>query len=490
MTKTNSPVVSRLFVQEEAGSPLKYVGCVGMRGVVIDPRQQEYARSVDETGIVIDTIQRYPNPQPFEVTFGKNYRKWQSLFKNTKRGCKPNFFIASAECDDMTRVSDPNYWDDGVWLFNVVPATGYQVGNNTIISSDPNATVKREDQMSWVPEDGVFIGSMIYGSSGTTVGNIRSIAVVDEGKCSEVICRPCDAPGCLSMLVSDGTNIEYTINGGSSWQSASPTGGAAAWVRSFNGNAFSCSGTVLSITDDVSDASWTVATTDNAFSALAPMTQVDMRTFLMAGGTGQVWRSVNGGGSWVRIKTGETLQDAIIALQYNPSTEQVIGVFPYSNGASVKVGVSVDYGKSFAYTAAVGSETVSANTVAEILCAGNLNFLLINGKLYKITCSAGVTTAVVQTLIGASGDITGLGKLDARNPNALWLTTYDTGITKIWRTNDGFSTIAAESLTFTLTGSSLRNPFTVCHSKYGDSIVVGVGKQVVKGQDWDSFFSD
>lgn len=491
---SNSAVSSRLFIQEAAGEPLNYVGCVGVRGVVIDPRQQEFVRSVDETGVIVQTLPRYPNPSPFDVTFGKNFAKWRSLFSKTKNGCMPNFFIASAFCEDMSRIPDPNYWDDGVWLYGVAPNSGYQLGNNIIIAGDPSQAVKREDQISMIPNNGIFVGKMRYGQIGTIpdVQAIKSVAIVDEGKCSQTICRPCDSEGCLDMLVSVGSDFMYSVDGGNNWTNISTSGVGRA--QAFNGTAFmvKADAILLSKEVDAALADWTTATTDVAFSGLSNITQVDSKTLLVGGAQGAVWRSTNGGSVWVQIRVANAAYGDIVDMKYNRDTEQVIAIAK-KNTTTVEFWTSNDYGKNWGVldTHPVPAETYGASSNPEVLPAGPNTFLLVNGNIYKLACNHEVTTYAAVTLVGVTGKATGIGLIDPANPNGIWVTTYSSGVMSIWRSNDALNTAYAESLNFTISaGNSVVNPITVCHGKYGDSLIFAFANGLYYGRDFESFFAD
>lgn len=491
---TNSPVTSRLFVQEAVGGPLTFVGCVGLRGLVIDPRQQDYARFVTEKGVEVAVIPRYPNPTPFDVTFGLNFRKWRSLFAKTKQGCHPNFFLASANCEDEKQVPNPNYWDDGIWVYDVTPNSGYQVGNNTLISRDPSQSALREDQISMTHNFGAFVGKMTYGETGTVpaVDRIHSVAVVDEGKCSQVICRPCDAEGCLDMLINVGSDYMYSIDGGSNWVNIATSGAGTA--QAFNGNAFMVNAGSILVSADVSAAlaDWTTATTDVAFSELSNIVQIDYKTLIVGGDQSAVWRSTNGGSVWTQIRVATTGYPDIMKMAYNKDTEQLVAIG--KDGTDTIFMISTDHGKNWTMidTHPVPAETWGANSNPVVVPAGPNNYLSVNGNLYKLSCDHSVITYTALTLIGVTGNVTGVGLVDgSKNPNGVWVTTGAAGVFKIWRSNDGLNTIQEEALTFTITGgSTVTNPFALCSGKYGDSLVIAFGPHLYYGRDWESFFAE
>lgn len=491
--QTNSGVITRLFVQEKAGAPLHYVGCVGVRNIVIDPRQLEFSRVVDETGVVTSVIPRFPNPSNFDVSFGCNYRKWQSIFLSTRHGCKPNLFLANSYCEDSTRIDDPNYYQEGVWLYSITPASGYQLsgGSTSSVDIDPNTAVRRVDQISFVHEDGVFVGTVSYNPVATLTGPVKSLAVLDNGQCGDVICRPCDAPGCLSILASTGSDFRETVDGGENWAIVSGSGAGVA--QAFNGNGFMVGATSIKISNDLTlaAASWTAATTDVSFAGLTEIAQIDNRTLVVGGSQGAVWRSSNGGGTWTQIRAAAGGSGDFQAMAYNPVTKLLVGILKLTT--TVQFAVSSDRGKSWSILTPnpVTGETAGANSNYIVQPAGPNTFLVVNGNLYKLDCSGSTVTYSAVSVLNATGSITGILSLKQKNDNQLFLTTGNNlGGGKIFVTNDAFNSAVQEVLTFSIsTAGTIVNPMALCQSRYGNSLLAAFGTVLVKGDDFDSWFS-
>lgn len=499
------PQSSRLFVQEGAGKPWNWVGCVEVSGVQVSPQQIEYARCVTENGIVTTTIPRVQNPTPFQVKFADNYVKWQSLHKSmVDRGCKPNFFMASVDCRDANRVSDPNYNTNGLMLYGISLSGSYQYYGGISIHRDPNQSTDRMDQLEfvssdtnapWVRKNTYALQALIQNGPSASSVPAASIAVVDKGECQDYICGGCDNTGCQKLLINNGVDFFYTLDGGSVWTRVFGSGEGVA--QAFGGVAFAVKASDIRRypaldASSTNWADWTVATTDVAFAGVTGIAAVDPR-ILVAGGTdGAVWRSSDSGGSWKQIRAPLVTTANYYnfkAIGVNDVLKQVVAVGASAANA-VYIQISTDRGKTWIQVgAALSGKTWAGSSHAEILQSDAITYVIVDGDLYRIWCASGTYTYEKVSVSGASGNITGIGMADPTNPNILLLTVWDGVTGKVVKTVDGFATSSIETLPFTISaGDVAANPMVACHSKYGDSLLFAFGSDLYYARDWDSFF--
>lgn len=494
------PEAARMFVQERAGAPWVWVGAVDVRNLQVYARQLEYTRLVDEKGVYMVTVPRTPNPPQFDVQFHLNWSKWQAMHASIlRRGCLPNFLMVSADCRDSAKIADPNYNNNGLVLYGVDVATAYQFGAGTSIYMDANQATSRKDQIGFVSTDAAWVRDYTFGLQAVcqigTEMYPNSLAVVDEGECANFVCSNCDNPGAQQWLINDGVNFFYTLDAGATWTLVAASGAGIA--QAFNGNAFAVGATAIKLyaTLDASAAvwaNWQDAQTDVSFAGLCNIAVIDSAHMIVGGTNGAVWASYNGGGNWKRIRTGVAATAnwySFKAIGYNSANKMLVGV-GVDAGNNVYVQYSTDRGYSWATVgAALAGKTWAGSSFAQVYGSGPLTYIIVDGDIYSITCALNIYSATQLSLIGASGNITGIGGTDVTNPNSLFLSVWDGSNGKVLKTIDGFNSYSWASLPVAvLNGMTDVNPIAVATSKYGTSLLIAFGSEILWARDWDSFF--
>lgn len=506
------PEAARLFVQEGIGQPWYWCGAVTVSGIQIEPRQLQYTRKITAGGIEISTIPRIPDPTAFTVLFKGNYAKFQSLHAAILRqGCVPNFFLASAECRDKNKVMDPSYNSNGAMLFGCDVASPYSFFNGTAVQGDPNQSADREDQLQFSFGSSAWVRAYTYGLQATNVYGtpatpiaMKSLAIVDRGSCPDYVCRPCGNSGCNQLVGTDLTNFYFSTDGGSTWTKITGASGTPIGAYAFNEIAFLVTSTNIYLYSGLDAnanaiANWTTATANVSFDLTCGIVQIDPLTFVVGGTDGAVWRSSNGGRSWTQIRADlghASGYDTFQALNYNRQTNQVVAVTTYVAGSEWYIEVSTDRGKTFTKIGShvdYAAPTTQTSTLL-VNCAGPMSYAVIEGKLYRLSCTADVTDYEEVVVVGASGLITGLGYKDPEDGNQLFLTAVSsfnwsshTGTGKVVKTLDGFNTSEVETLPIAVVGTD-NNPVLLCDGRYGVSVWFVFDTQIVYGRDWESFF--
>lgn len=496
---------SRLFVQEGPCKPWVFLGCATVAGLGTTG-QVEYDRCVGPRGVEISTISRRPNPREATLTFGENYLKLAGLVNQYRRNaCKPSFLLASAYCKDSERIDDPGYGD----VFTLIEAAdilNHDIGNNTAAVRDPNNSGRREDQISITQPKTTTYGARKWQLLVEDLPDeFQSMAVVDDGKCGDVICNPCDIDG--GDIIFAGGAAAWYVNTASNQGSgadfapvapfaAEPTGvkHAHAWNRTM----VAARGTGISVSGD-NGATWTEAQTDVAFAALSNIVKIDNRTFIVGGALGQVWQSGTLG-TWVTRRPANVASPDILRLGYNANTKRLIAITKDSADGFV-IRTSSNLGRTWtdatpAPIAGLTYDSVTSNYFLLLTDTG-CDFIVLNGRLYKLTCArrqagCSVSSPSVEEVVCAeiSGKITGIGSVDD-NSNSIVVTIANTNETgSIYQTYDGFATCPQLAcLEFTLEAvSPVMNAFAPSLTKYGAKLVVAIGDNIYSGRDWDSFF--
>lgn len=486
---TSHPEDARMFVQESCGTPWIFVGAVTVRNIQLDPQSIQYDRTVKAgVGVVVQSMRRSADPQPFDVNFADNFEQWQSMHSQiVKSGCRPNFLFVNAKCRNKALIDDPGHNSNGVILYGVDVASPYGMGNNTFVSRDDTQAARREDTLQFTSTDYSRVRDWNYVAKGTTPIDADYLAVLDEGECADGVCRNYEKPGGAQMVISNSTAAHYTVDGGSTWTelTGAPAGGIPIKMGKFM---LYVSASAIKMTSDLTlaYASWTSTTTDVAFAALSAVAVVDLRTIVVAGTTGAIWRSKDGGATWKQLRAAAT--NTIWAMAYNPETKLLVAVEGLS-ASPAKIVASSDHGKTWNDVLTI--ENWGANSNAIVIAAASATYVVANGKLYKLGyTSAGALTAAEVVVGGASGNITGIAAHNM-SCNQLFVSAGSGAATEsIYSTVDGFSTqVTATALPFSLpVSTSLKNPLVVANTKYGNSVIGIIGTQMFEARDWASFF--
>lgn len=502
----NHPEAARLFVQESAGKPWHWLACVGLNNVQLYARQLEYTRCIGPNGLETYTIPRNPNPNPFDVTFHGSFSKWQALHRSVLAGtAKPNFMFLSAECRDKDRVQDPYYTGSGVIFYGVDVSSAYGMFSGMAIDRTANAAAEREDKLSFVTGDTTWVRPYEYGlqaiaqNGGTpsSVGPVKSMAVVDAGAAADFVCRDCDVPGMKQILVNNGTNFYFSYDGGTTWTQV--FGSGAGFAQAFGGIAFAVQATSIKRYSGLDAnsglwANWTTSTTDVSFAGLCNVAQYDARTFIVGGTNGATWQSVDGGGSWKQLRAGVAVTAnyySFRAMNYNAKLNWLVGVGTDAANA-VYIQFSTDRGKTWQQIgAALAGKTWAGSSYAQVFSHGSVVYVLVDGDLYVLSCSGAAQTMAYTKLsiAGASGNITGIGALGDDFGDQIHITVWDGLAGYIMRTVDGFSSAQREILPVSITAGTIDvNPVVSCSNKYGQWLLFGFSNNIYYGRDWNSFF--
>lgn len=489
---TNHPEDARMFVQEGCGKPWKFVGAVTVRNIQLDPQSIQYDRTVKAgQGVVVQSMRRTADPQPFDVNFADNLTKWQSLHQQIIRaGCRPNFLFVNAKCRNRALIDDPSHNSDGLILYNVDVASPYGMGNNTFITRDDQQTARREDTLQFTSTDYSRVRDWKFLAKGTAPIDTNYIAVLDEGECADGLCRNYEKPGGAQMLISGTSAAHYTVDGGATWSAL--TGAGAGIPIKVGKYMLYVEASGIKLSDDLTKAyaNWIAAIPNVAFAGLTSVAAIDLRTVVAAGTGGAVWRSVDGGAVWTQVRGGSVPGAGLIqAMAYNPETNLLVGVQGVT-ASPAKIIASSDFGATWVdvFTTA---DNWGANSNAIVCAAGNATYVVSNGKLYKLSyTTTGALTATAIVVGAAHGNITGIAAHN-NSCNQLFVTAgSDTATEALYSTLDGFaSQVTALALPFSLPAStSLLNPVAVANTKYGNSVYGVIGTQMVEARDWDSFF--
>lgn len=497
------PEAARMFVQERSGGPWYWVGAVDVKNLQLYPRQLEYTRLVGLDGVYIVTVPRTPNPTQFDVQFHLNWAKWQGLHQAImKHGCLPNFLMVSAACRDSTKIADPNYNNNGVVLYGAQVSSGYTFGSGGSIQMDANTATSRKDQIGFVCSASAYVRDYLYGlqaliSVSSTPLYPKSLAVIDAGECADYVCRNCDNPGALQYLINDGSNFSFTLDGGKTWATVGTSGAGVA--QAYNGNAFAVSATGIKIylgldASAATLANWQSAVTDVTFAGLCKITKIDASHLVVGGTNGAVWMSSNGGGNWKQIRAAAVTTAgwySFKSIKYNAATKQLIGV-GIDSANNVYIQYSTDRGYSWnTIGTALAGKTWAGSSFATVYASGPVSYVVDDGDLYMIACANNTTTVTKLTIIGAAGDITGIGGTDPANPNEMFLTVWNGTNGFIVKTIDGFNSVSFEALPMSITtGKVDSNPIAMATSKYGVSLLIAFGQNLIWARDWESFFVD
>lgn len=497
---------SRLFVQEGPCKPWVFLGCATVAGLGTTG-QVEYDRCVGPHGVEISTISRRPNPREATLTFGENYLKLAGLVDQYRRNaCKPNFLLASAYCKDSDRIDDPGYGD----VFTLIEGAdilNHDIGNNTAAVRDPNNSGRREDQISITQPKTLTFGSRKWQLLVEDLPDeIQTMAVVDDGKCGDVICNPCDIDG-GDIIFAGGAAAWYVTtraNQGSGADldpvtpfASEPVSGTKH-AHSFNRTLVAVRAAKISVSSN-NGVSWTEVTSDVSFSALSNIVKIDNRTYIIGGHQGAVWQSSTLG-TWITRRPANVASPDILRLGYNPTTKRLIAITKDADDGFV-IRVSSNLGRTWtdATPAPIDGLTYDADTSNYLLHLTDTgcDFIVLNGRLYKLTCArrqagCAVSSPSIEEVVCAeiSGKITGIGSVD-ENPNSVVLTVANEDETgSIYQTYDGFASCPQIAcLEFALEAvSPVMNAFAASLTKYGSKLVVAIGDNIYEGHDWDSFF--
>lgn len=481
----------RVFHQEGCGQPWQALGCINVTGLQLDPVNPTQVVCVDDKLRRVRTIiDQAADLQALVMTNIANTKITRKALARidarAKKGCFPNFFFALSDCPDPNQADSPYHFDDGYFAYRARPASGRQIGNDTIKTSDSKSVSQVNFQRSWLPTAIFNFFANEYSMRGTADAasggtQIDSIAVLDVGTCQGG-CVKCGGVGCTKILVHTETTFQFSDESGvaGSWVVVGP-GSVLGHASAYDGKLFrvETSNNDIFVTKD--GATWTEASTDVAFAAPTNVASFGTNEYVVAGSNGQVWRATGDGGNWVQVKSSNVLDPDWKRICYDSKAERLWFIGANAGATATVLGYSDDKGKT---VTVITSPVLASDIYAQIHCMQHTIFAIVDHELYQSVCDANgtVTQFVPKVVVGATGFITGIGQCDEDDCNRIWLTTENAGEAGVWFSIDGGSTWKEEVLptVFDLTPSPNINPIGCCESVYGTNPLFGFGQDIVQ----------
>lgn len=491
------PTKNRGWIRVSCNS-FKFTGCTGYSGVAV-PRQIEYDYCVGPKGEEIRAYTRRPDPQRARLETNRHFQKVYNLIKMQERSdCPIDILLGAAMCEDQNQLDNPYASDFWTLLAGVHFANANPIGNDTHSTINPNGAGPLTAQLDFEPMKVTMLGKPRIAKVTATEFSacVTSFAVVDEGKCANMVCNSCDVQGCQHLFAKSENGYEVTRDGGKSIVGvpgyANPTG--HAWANAFNGIYFTSQADriTLDASPTCSECNGMIsAETDVPFVNLTNIVQVDRNMLVVAGGDGKTWRSVNGGYSWYLVCNNAPVD--FLKLDINPQTNRLFAIG--HNQGAVSFLYSDNFGKywhTISPSPLPDIAYVSGASSFDVLAMNDATYFVINGKLFKTACHECQTLNVVKLGSPCAADtITNLGTTDKSLCGIFFaITATPTGIARLYWTLEGGMSWS-DQIGANISGASpVTNPMAICSTQYGESLMLIVGKSLYHVWDWDSFFKD
>lgn len=319
---TNDGAHAVVVFQRKCGTGLKWIGsCLQIRNAGTDNYNDayEYCMGIDGNLRRMD-IPQASDPTPMQISARSDVELMQKLFKlweaTRTKNLSFNLGVFVRSCLTAGEERNPGNFDRQFWFYDLKGIGRVQFGNDTLVTDNYKQTALQEDQLDFV-NGNVAVTSPYSGSvytqnyntipSSFPLTGLNRLVVLDSPNAGSKICgdgRDREGGQILVGSYRTTSKIWASTDAGINWTDVSSSTTGAKDVYAFNGNAFAVSPTAIYI--GVPNAAgtaltWSTAVTSNAFSGLTNVEAGKDGVLVVAGATGQVWHSYNGGASWTRI---------------------------------------------------------------------------------------------------------------------------------------------------------------------------------------------
>jgi hypothetical protein len=501
---TNDGAHAVVVFQRRCGTALKWIGsCLQIRNAGTQNYNDayEYCMGLDGNLRRMD-IPQASDPTPMQVSARSDAELMQKLYKlweaTRTKDATFNLGVFIRTCLNAGEERNSNQFDRQFWFYDLKGTGRVQFGNDTLVTDNYKQTSLQEDQLEFINGNmtvtSQYVGSTYAQNIPATPTSFPStgltqLVVLDSGKAGSVTCgdgRDREGGQILVGAYRTTPKIWSSVDGGLSWLDESSSTAAAADVFAHNGNAFAVAPTNIYVgvpNAAGSSITWTTATTSNAFSGLTNVEVGKDGVLVVAGATGQVWHSYNGGSAWVRVantvtvttntstavtfKELENLNGKLFAVGRNTGDTQTVFLRSMDNGLTWILDAYITNAAPAFYEGTAQNWRVVWN---------------LAGTLYQHE-----NGAVSSTTLNPAG-ITTVQKFYIANP----LNCNDVMILAggdIARSLDGGVTVQNQSVGATLSGAETHMSAAYVSTLQQDYVLVAYGSTLFKLVQNDSFWT-
>lgn len=504
---TNLQPFTTVALQRRDGESLLWVGgCLEIKAVGSDTFQTAYEYCKTAAGYTRYDIDQISDPTPVQMAARGDVKLQQAIYQIWKRSrdtnCLINILILQRECVDNGRTKDPNFFTRGFWLTGLRATGRWTWGNDTLVGMNGKSPQLTEDQ-----------GQFIVGSIEPFMQNEYSMvnsglteeplmmAIADVGSCASGDCEGeqdgCQVVAYMGSAAGAGllAYIGISYDGGATFADITGGSGLTAdppyFLTAINGRILIASRDAA--TDAVQMKVLTLNSALNGYTASTPSI-IGSGTFsddlgllgnkpvlapdgqiVWAGDGGEVYKSGNNGGTWVRIANAVSVFTTVSKPAINFYRLKTVGDRIYAVARDVgSLQTIYLYSDDSGVTWTLSSYVVEAMpTAMSIASAGGRVFVIRNGLVYEWTSGGVSTVSLNPTGITAIDSLIALGE----NGNDMLIISSDN---TVWRTVDGLNSARQESIGTTLPAGG--SAYALCDGANHESVFISGEKVLIKGQ--------
>lgn len=500
---TNDGAHAVVVFQRRCGHALKWIGsCVQIRNAGTENYNDAYEYCIGIDGDLRRmTIPQASDPTPMQISARSDAELMQKLYKlwesTRTKNLTFNLGVFLRTCLKAGEERSAANFDRQFWFYDLKGVGRVQFGNDTLVTDNYKQTALQEDQLDFVNSN-ISVTSPYIGSVYTLqqpavptsfpTNGFNDLIVLDSANAGSKVCGDGrDRPGGKILIGSHRTNPDVFLSTdyGFNWTNiSSSVGSSPARVFAFNGYAYAVTSSAIYV--GVPNAAgtavaWTLATTNNAFSALSNVESGQNGVLVVGGANGQIWHSYDAGASWVRVANVSVFTNAYGFIDF----KQIVNL----NGTLMAVGRTA----SNAQTAFVRSMDNGLTwSLDGYIVAAAPTFYEGTAQDWRVVWNLGGTLYQHEKGSVASNTINPVGiasvvKFFVPNPlNCNDVIILSSG--KIQRSLDGGVTAQDQDVSFTLGANTTLSVANVSHID-GDYMLVAYGGILFKLSQRDTFWT-